>query len=579
MNTFAQIVRSRADDEHIGLRFGDRQWTWAELVQEAADRSAALATLRDTNRQMHIGVLLENVADYLFWTCAAALHGSALVGVNPTRRGQELAGDIRHTDCDLIITEDRLCDLLNGIDHGIRSDRILNIDTAGYGEFLAQNRGAKLPANLPDPGVILLLLFSSGSTGAPKAVICSQGRLGMLAGTMQTRTELTRESISYLCMPLFHGNSMMMNFAPSIKAGATICMARKFSASGFVRDIHRYKATYVNYVGRALSYVLAVPESPHDRESSLQLAAGTEASSADIEQFRKRFNCRVSEGYGMSEGVVRISRAADMPPDSIGLPAGGADIRVMNEETGAECPPARMDERGRLLNADEAIGQIVAIGKASAFEGYYKNPEAYAERVRGVDFWTGDLAYRDSAGFFYFAGRSSDWLRVDSENFAAAPIERILHRWEPVAVALVYAVPDPRTGDQVMCALQMKDGAEFDPDAFASFLDAQPDLGSKWRPRFVRVVDEVPTTGNNKVTKTGLRRTAWVTADQVYWRTGAETSYRPLDRQRRDLFEKEFLEHGRAALIPSPAWQQPPRWPKEKDRANVRGPHPGATRC
>jgi fatty-acyl-CoA synthase len=346
-------------------------------------------------------------------------------------------------------------------------------------------------------------------------VICSQGRLAMLADTLRVRTELTRDSVSYLCMPLFHGNSMMMNFAPAINVGATIGMARKFSASGFVRDIHRYQATYVNYVGRALSYVLAVPEGPQDRESSLRLAGGTEASMADIEQFSRRFNCRVSEGYGMSEGVLRIGRTADTPPDSIGLPVGGAHVQVLNEETGAECPPARMDEHGRLLNTDEAIGQIVATGKAPDFEGYYKNPEAYAQRVHGEDFWTGDLAYRDASGFFYFAGRSSDWLRVDSENFAAAPIERIVQRWEPVAAALVYPVPDPRTGDQVMCAVEMKAGAEFDPDAFASFLDAQPDLGTKWRPRFVRVVDEVPTTGNNKVTKTVLRRIGWVTSDPV----------------------------------------------------------------
>jgi fatty-acyl-CoA synthase len=553
VHSFAQIVRSRADDEHIGLRFGDEQWTWAEVTREAAERASALAALREAGRQPHIGVFLENTPDYLFWTCAAALSGSVLVGINHTRRGRELAVDIRHTDCDLIVTEDRLLGLLDGVDHGVRPDRILNVDSGSYRDFLAPHRGCELPPDLPDPSAILLLLFSSGSTGAPKAVICSQGRLAMLAETQRVRTELTGDSVSYLCMPLFHGNSMMLNFAPSIKVGATIGMARKFSASGFVRDIHRYQATYVNYVGRALSYVLAVPEGPHDRESSLRLAAGTEASMADIEQFSRRFNCRVSEGYGMSEGVLRIARTADTPPDSIGLPVGGADVRVINEETGAQCPPARMDEHGRLLNTDEAIGQIVATGKAPDFEGYYKNPEAYAQRVRGEDFWTGDLAYRDAAGFFYFAGRSSDWLRVDSENFAAAPIERIVQRWEPVAAALVYPVPDPRTGDQVMCAVEMKDGAEFDPEAFASFLDAQPDLGTKWRPRFVRVVDEVPTTGNNKVTKTVLRRIGWVTSDPVYWRAGTETTYLPLDQRQRDLFEKEFGDHGRAALIPSPA--------------------------
>jgi fatty-acyl-CoA synthase len=553
VRTFAEIVRSRAQDEKIGLRFGDRQWTWAEVVQEGADRAAALASMARAEGQLHIGVLLENTPDYVFWTCGAALTGSAVVGINPTRRGGELAGDIRHTECDLIVTEGRLNDLLAGIDHGIRPDRVLNVDSAGYCDLLTPHRGAALPETLPDASDIVLLLFSSGSTGAPKAVICSQGRLAGLADALAVRTELTRESVSYLCMPLFHGNSMMMNFSPSLKVGATIALARKFSASGFVRDIHTYQATYVNYVGRALSYVLAVPPDPRDQQSSLRLAVGTEASVFDIEQFAARFGCRVSEGYGLSEGVLRINRTPDTPPDSIGLPVGGADVRVMNDETGAECPPAVFDDAGRMCNADAATGQIVGIGMASAFEGYYRNPEAYNDRVRGADFWTGDLAYRDAAGYFYFAGRSSDWLRVDSENFSAAPVERILERWAPVAVALVYAVPDPRTGDQVMCTLQLRTGEEFDPDAFTAFLDAQPDLGTKWRPRFVRVASEVPTTGSSKVAKTVLRRAAWITPDPVFWRVGDEKTLQLLDQRQRQAYEAEFAEHGRAALIPTAA--------------------------
>jgi fatty-acyl-CoA synthase len=367
---------------------------------------------------------------------------------------------------------------------------------------------------------------------------------------MQERTELTRDSVSYLSMPLFHGNSMMMNFAPSMYTGATLCLARRFSASGFVRDLHSYGVTYVNYVGRALSYMLAVPEDPRDSASTLRLAAGTEASVADAERFCARFGCRVSEGYGMSEGIVRINRPPGAPPGSIGLPLGGADVRVMSEETGQECARARTSPQGRLLNPGESIGQIVVRDAAARFEGYYKNPEAQAERVRGDDFWTGDLAYRDQGGYFYFAGRSTDWLRVDSENFAAGPVERIIERWPDAAVSLVYAVPDPRTGDQVMCALQMADGVRFDPQALAAFLDAQPDLGTKWRPRFVRIIDRVPVTGNHKTTKTGLRREAWLTGDPVYWCPDPGSGYRPLQAADREALATQFATHGRTALLP-----------------------------
>ena len=107
---------------------------------------------------------------------------------------------------------------------------------------------------------------------------------------------------------------------------------------------------------------------------------------------------------------------------------------------------------GRLLNADEAIGEIVNSTRGT-FEGYWNNPEANAERMRDGAYWTGDLGYRDDDGYFYFAGRSADWIRVDGENFAGAPVERILSRFAGVVLAAVYAVPDPVVGDQVMAAL------------------------------------------------------------------------------------------------------------------------------
>lgn len=551
VETFADILRARDGDEAVGMWFGDAEWSWAGIVRECAERAAAIE--REVpcppERQRHVGVLLDNIPDYVFWLGAAALAGAVLVGINPSRRGGELAHDIRHTDCDLLVTESRQRELLAGLAHGVPSNRVLDVDTSDYRRFLAPYRGAALPADSPAADSLLLLLFSSGSTGAPKAVIVSQGRLGGLARTMATRVGLRRDSVTYVCMPLFHGNSVMMNLAPATAVGASMVLARKFSASGFSADIHRYGVTYVNYVGRALSYVLATPQDPRDRSGTLEAAFGTEASESDVERFQRRFGCTVSEGYGLSEGVLRINRTPDTPPGALGKAVGDLDVRVLDEATGLECPRAELDADGRLGNP-EAIGQLVAIGGASAFEGYYRNPEATADRIRGEDFWSGDLAYRDRDGFFYFAGRSSDWLRVDSENFSAAPVERILQRYPPVSAAVVYAVPDPRTGDQVMCALELREGTRFDPQDFARFLDRQADLGTKWRPRFVRIVDAVPLTGNGKVNKRPLRAAAWHTTDPLWWRNGRETEYRPFEPRHREQLEAEFAEHGRLALLP-----------------------------
>ena len=125
---------------------------------------------------------------------------------------------------------------------------------------------------------------------------------------------------------------------------------------------------------------------------------------------------------------------------------------------------------------------MVSRTATSRFEGYYNNPEADAERTRNGWYWSGDLAYRDVAGVFWFAGRNADWLRVDGENFAAAPVERIIARFPGADGVAVYAVPDSRTGDQVMAAIELRPGHPFDPVAFATFLDEQRDLGTKWAP-------------------------------------------------------------------------------------------------
>ncbi|MFC6342546.1 hypothetical protein ACFP8W_11205, partial [Nocardioides hankookensis] len=215
---------------------------------------------------------------------------------------------------------------------------------------------------------------------------------------------------------------------------------------------------------------------------------------------------------------------------------------------GATCPPARFDADGRMLNPEEAIGEIVAVGAAPRFEGYYNNPAAGAEKIRGDDYWSGDLAYRDEDGWFWFAGRSADWLRVDSENFAAAPVERILSRHPDVAVAAVYAVPDARTGDRVMATLEVTGRAEnFDLVAFAEFLNAQPDLGTKWAPSLVRITADLPVTATRKVDKPALKRLQWSGADPVFERVDGR--YLPITAERDRELRDEFARHRRTALL------------------------------
>ena len=117
--------------------------------------------------------------------------------------------------------------------------------------------------------------------------------------------------------------------------------------------------------------------------------------------------------------------------------------------------------------------------------------------------------------------------------------------------APIFAVPDPTTGDQVMCAVELDADAEFDPAAFGAFLAEQPDMGDKWWPRFVRVTAQIPLTGSNKVNKAPLRAVAWNTSDPVYVRVGRTSEYVLLDDEARARIEEEFVANGRAALLPT----------------------------
>ncbi len=546
--TFAELVLRRADDDHVGLIFEDQQWSWREVVAEARIRASLLGNLRQPG-PFHLGVLLENVPEFVFLLMGAGLAGATVVGINPTRRGAELARDVNHTDCQLIVTDAELRPLLEGIPLDLAPDRILDADGPVYADTIAAAASAMTdhaaPVVLPDPETLFALLFTSGSTGAPKAVRMTQGRAARAVATAM----FTPDDVLYCAMPLYHGNALNANVFPALRSGATIVLRRKFSASGFLPDARRYGVTFFNTVGRALNHILSTPPSADDRNHSIKYVLGPETPPADVRAFRTRFGPPVIEGYGSSENAIIFFPDRELPKGSLGRPLDGIDVVILDPVTALEQPRARYDEHGRLVNAGEAIGELVSRTAAARFEGYYNNPEADAERTRNGWYWSGDLGYRDEAGVFWFAGRNADWIRVDGENFAAAPIERILARFPGTGGVAVYAVPDSRTGDQVMVAVEMLVGHPFDAAAFGEFLGGQRDLGTKWAPRYVRVVDTLPVGATNKIDKRSLRQERWETSDPVFWmppRTGAYVGFSPADAA---ALRTEFEANQRTNLL------------------------------
>ena len=503
--TVRALLEARAEDDSPGLLAPGLSWSWREYVAASRGRALALAGLLDPARPPHVGVLLDNTPEMAVQLAAAGWGAHVLVGLNTTRRGEALLADARKADVQVIVTDATHRGLLDGLDLG----GITVLD-----ETYAWPADAPAPDAAPEPTSLFMLIFTSGTSGEPKAVRITHEKISFPAGYLTERLGLSGEDVHYVSMPLFHSNAVIAGWSPALFNGAAIALAEKFSASGFLSDVRTYGATYANYVGKPLAYILATPARPDDADNTLRLVFGNEGNERDIATFGERFGCRVVDGFGSTENAVVISRVEGTPPGSLGQPAPG--VAVYNSETQQECPPAEYDENGQVTNLEACTGELVNTLGTGQFAGYYNDESATADRMRGGMYWSGDLAYRDKDGWIYFAGRTADWLRVDGENLAAAPIERILLRHPHVSEAAVYAVPDPASGDQLVVALVLT--GEITPGEWEEFLAAQPDLGSKAWPRYVQVVDTLPRTATNKVLKrelqTGPLAPTWTRAER-----------------------------------------------------------------
>ncbi len=499
--TLQQLLRERLDQDTPALKYGERVWTWREHLADAAATAAALIGVADPDRPLHVGALLGNAPEMLTAMAAAALGGYVLCGINNTRRGAALARDILHADCQILLTDPEHGQLLDGLD--LPGVQVFDVVGEPWSALLA-TAGPLVPYREVEPNDTFVMMFTSGTSGEPKAVQVTHLVVLFAGETLITRFGLYSTDVCYLSMPLFHANALFAGWSVGVGAGAAMVPAT-FSASGLLPDLRRYGVTFMNYVGKPLAFVLATPERPDDRDNPLRVAVGNEASDRDIAEFSRRFDCTVWDGFGSTEGAIIITREDGCPPGSLGR--GFPGVSVYNPDNLTECPPAIFDggvNEGALTNAEEAIGELVNTTGAGLFAGYYNDPQATDARLRHGIFWSGDLAYRDADGWIYFAGRSGDWLRVDGENMTTAPIERILQRLAPISHVAVYAVPDEHVGDQVMAAIVLADNATLTPGEFARFLAEQPDLSPKAWPRYVWLTDRLPTTATNKILKREL---------------------------------------------------------------------------
>ncbi len=249
-------------------------------------------------------------------------------------------------------------------------------------------------------------------------------------------------------MPLFHSNAIMAGWAPAVAGRASIALRRKFSASQFFPDVRRVGATYANYVGKPLSYILATPERDDDADNPLRIAYGNEGAPRDLSRFAQRFAVEVVDGFGSSEGGVAIARTPDTPEGALGPLVGG--VTIVDVDTGPNVLP------GWSASSSTPPGPV-----SSAVITTIPTPTPTGCAAASTTVATSPIETTMASPIS--AGRLGDWLRVDGENLGTAPIERILMRYPGVTEAVVYAIPDEAVGDRVMAALVLPDPTAFQP--------------------------------------------------------------------------------------------------------------------
>lgn len=241
--TVTELLLPLSEIDDRGVYFEDSFTSWRDHIRHGAAIAAALRERLDPARPPHVGVLLQNTPFFSATLVAGALSGIVPVGLNPVRRGAALAGDIAKADCQLVLTGSGSAEVPADVEH-------INVDSPEWTDEVAAHRDTEVRFRSADLADLFMLIFTSGTSGDPKAVKCSHRKVAIAGVTITQRFSLGRDDVCYVSMPLFHSNAVLVGWAVAAACQGSMALRRKFSASQFLADVRRYGATYANYVGK-----------------------------------------------------------------------------------------------------------------------------------------------------------------------------------------------------------------------------------------------------------------------------------------------------------------------------------------
>lgn len=440
VDNIGTLVANAAD------RFGDRtalivdhegaSYSFRELDVKVNQYGNALRQ-QGIREGEHVAVMLPNGSAFPFTWLALARLGCVMVPVNERNRVLDLQYVLADAEATALVIHADYLPMFREIpseSHQVSQAFVVGA-AEGDGSIpldrLAETMPTELEPARPALGSVMNIQYTSGTTGFPKGAVTTHDYWLLLAGT--AGQYLTPDDV-FLTLSPFYYMDPQWELLACLFSGAAMVLAPKISAENFVRCVWQYPVTWFWGWEEMLYLPHFVERSDHHLKCALLAAFAPELHQA----FEERFHVKARVAYGMTE-------------IGIGTMVPFEDDHMVGSGSMGKPPPFRrlrvVDESGSALPSG-AVGELLVAGPG-IFKGYYNKPGATAEAFDGDYFRTGDLVYRDEAGYYYFVGRKKDMIRRMGDNISAAEVEQVLMSHPKIAEAAVIGVPDPRRDEEI----------------------------------------------------------------------------------------------------------------------------------